>query len=295
MKKRSTGFTLVEILVVLGIIALLAALLFPAFSRAREGARQSSCQSNLQQISLAVDQYRKEEGRYPDSLLDLLGEGARFVEADGTTSNSLSAQAPGYFKGGMDSLVCPDDDTDSEIPRSSYGSLTKAPITNFPATTDTAGRDSFTGDYGRYVWNYWGMRQDGFAYASAEEAAKASWDGGTSHASPGTPPATAILLVDPQVPFNSPSYPAGYDANFPINVIKYSMSNRYAPKSTIVTHCVYHRVPTANNLSSPSMLYVAPTVDGSNSREIVTRLNQESKNVDATTWFDQQTWQKQTP
>lgn len=295
MKKRSTGFTLVEILVVLGIIALLAALLFPAFGRAREGARQSTCQSNLQQIALAVDQYRKEEGRYPDSLLDLLGEGARFVEADGTTANSLSASAPGYFKGGMDSLVCPDDDTDSELPRSSYGSITKAPATSFPLTTD-ATRPDFAGDYGRFVWNYWGLRQDGFAYASAAEAELASWSKAPPHAPFGTPPANSQpqLLMDPTRPYNHPDAP-NFDPSLPVNVIKYSMSNRFAPKSTIITHCVYHRVPTANNLSAPSMLYVAPTVEGSNSRDIVARLEPSSKNSDVSAWSDQFTWQKQTP
>jgi len=51
------GFTLIELLVVIAIIAILAAILFPVFAKAREKARQSSCQSNLKQLSLAVLQY----------------------------------------------------------------------------------------------------------------------------------------------------------------------------------------------------------------------------------------------
>jgi len=55
--KRNAGFTLVELLVVIAIIALLAAILFPVFSRVREGARRASCQSNEKQIGLAIIQY----------------------------------------------------------------------------------------------------------------------------------------------------------------------------------------------------------------------------------------------
>jgi prepilin-type N-terminal cleavage/methylation domain-containing protein/prepilin-type processing-associated H-X9-DG protein len=51
------GFTLIELLLVISIIALLAAILFPVFSRARENARRASCQSNLKQIGLAIAQY----------------------------------------------------------------------------------------------------------------------------------------------------------------------------------------------------------------------------------------------
>jgi len=54
---RRTGFTLIELLVVIAIIAILAAILFPVFAKAREKARQASCQSNLKQLMLGVLQY----------------------------------------------------------------------------------------------------------------------------------------------------------------------------------------------------------------------------------------------
>jgi len=54
---RKSGFTLIELLVVIAIIAILAAILFPVFARAREKARQSSCQSNLKQAGLAILMY----------------------------------------------------------------------------------------------------------------------------------------------------------------------------------------------------------------------------------------------
>ncbi len=54
---RRRGFTLIELLVVIAIIAILAAILFPVFARAREKARQSTCQSNLKQVALGVLMY----------------------------------------------------------------------------------------------------------------------------------------------------------------------------------------------------------------------------------------------
>jgi len=54
------GFTLIELLVVIAIIAILAAILFPVFAKAREKARQSSCMSNVKQITLGLLQYTQD-------------------------------------------------------------------------------------------------------------------------------------------------------------------------------------------------------------------------------------------
>ncbi len=58
--RNTRGFTLIELLVVIAIIAILAAILFPVFARAREKARQASCQSNLKQVTLGMQMYAQD-------------------------------------------------------------------------------------------------------------------------------------------------------------------------------------------------------------------------------------------
>ncbi len=66
MRTAPRGFTLIELLVVIAIIAILAAMLFPVFSRAREKARQTSCLSNVKQLSLAILMYAQD---YDETLI----------------------------------------------------------------------------------------------------------------------------------------------------------------------------------------------------------------------------------
>ena len=96
---KRAGFTLVEILVVIAIIGVLAALLFAVFSRVREKGRSASCQNNLHQIALAMQQYVGDnDGAFPP-IFSVENEGAaneKTTEWDGMLQPYIKSRAIFY-------------------------------------------------------------------------------------------------------------------------------------------------------------------------------------------------------
>ena len=68
MPKFNKGFTLIELLVVIAIIGILAGILLPVLSRARESARKTQCMSNIKQIGMGLIMYANENNeQFPSS------------------------------------------------------------------------------------------------------------------------------------------------------------------------------------------------------------------------------------
>jgi general secretion pathway protein G len=65
--RKSTGFTLIELLVVMVIIGLLAALVGPRFIRQEEKAKIKAAKAQIELLSTALDTFRLDVGRYPNT------------------------------------------------------------------------------------------------------------------------------------------------------------------------------------------------------------------------------------
>ena len=98
------GFTLIELMVVIAVIGILVAILFPVFSTAREKGRQTKCQAHLMQLVTALQEFRTNEGHYPPAPYydDFTDPGNPRYEG------GFSALYPDYVTD-RDLFICPDD------------------------------------------------------------------------------------------------------------------------------------------------------------------------------------------
>src|SRR5277367_3389444 len=94
--RSSQGFTLVEIMIVVVIIGLLAAMAIPAFQKVRQSSQDKAVLNNARQLSAGADQYYLENGVSTVTLSDLLGP-TSYVKA--LNSVALEVYPAGFSQG----------------------------------------------------------------------------------------------------------------------------------------------------------------------------------------------------
>ncbi|MDQ3813710.1 MAG: DUF1559 domain-containing protein [Armatimonadota bacterium] len=127
-RQLKRGFTLIELLVVIAMISIIAAMLFPAFGRARENARRTSCASNLKQIGLGLLQYSQD---YDEKLVaDWFGPDTGPNQPAGTPNGRYKWMDAIYaYTKSEQIFTCPSDVVNNEFVY--YGNQTQPLSTNY--------------------------------------------------------------------------------------------------------------------------------------------------------------------
>ncbi len=96
---RRGGFSLVELLTVIAIIAILAAVIFPVMGVVKARANESNCMAQLQQIATGVQMFKQDNRRYPMFLgPQVLRDGSTVLPME-SAKNQQSSLFPEYVKG----------------------------------------------------------------------------------------------------------------------------------------------------------------------------------------------------
>ncbi len=274
------GFTLIEMLVVMAIITLLAAMIFPTFRSARNTAKEKACMSKLQALGQAVKQYHLDNKKHPRTLTDL----QKYLDFQVSGSN---------FTAGSDKFLDPVDlRSSSTALRSSFGGFgglvnnppaavplnpaqdcaTATLLADNPENCPRSTNATYFGTYDatnpsassalpstfQVHWNYWGYDNAGIAYCRTNAAPC-----GAAGQSPYYQYQAVVAAGG--APGALPAGIAGW-ATYP------ALANRNAPDNTIITRCNFHR-PVRGRFDLATASW-----DG-NAGDIILRLGGDAKYV----------------
>ena len=203
-RSRSNGFTLVELLVVIAIIGVLVALLLPAVQAAREAARRATCQSNMKNVALALQNHHEAQGQFPrgfevrgiaiptwawstyalpyleqQPLYNALGPTRRRL-ADVLLAGQTDASQLALVQTPLPIYRCPSDDTPPLMPieRRHFDAPSFTPAGFQPATSNYMGNRGFI-DAGCQPSRPWRCESNGILYGGSSVAIKHISDGTT--------------------------------------------------------------------------------------------------------------------
>lgn len=111
IRRTCAGYTFVELLIVLALIALLLGIAFPRYTSAVDGARERARAQNLGTLRDALDKFRADQGRYPAELAELVGKQyLRQIPLDPVTGTSQWRLVPAAkTEGGLVDILPPED------------------------------------------------------------------------------------------------------------------------------------------------------------------------------------------
>lgn len=221
--RKNGGFSLVELLTVIAIIAILAAIIFPVMARVKDEAKKTQCMTNLHDIGIGLSQYYLDNRKYPEYLgakpdWDATSGSIIPMERRNVAGKSTEGLYPEYVKM-VKGVHCPLSGTSKTIGLFSVAGKFFYAYDSYDAYWDTpvdVGEQAISAGELRY------MRQWAVARTAAE----------------GTP------SVDQLTPYDgaSPTDPTLLDYDY-----KRQMIFRNPPKDTVVTWCSYHQKGTIKN------------------------------------------------